>query len=113
LTYWTTTYSQLFVCRIFTGVSIGGSVPCIFSLLGDLYPVNERIFVSTWVGISMSLGIAGGQGLIIIIVFIIIIIILLLLSLSLLYISLSYFYLITVKVLQDYFHKVMDGGILS
>lgn len=48
LTFWTRTYAQLFVCRIFTGISIGGSVPCIFSLLGDLYPVSQRIYVSTW-----------------------------------------------------------------
>jgi MFS family permease len=46
LTYFSVTYTQLLVCRIFTGVGVGGSVPIIFSLLGDLYSSKSRIYVS-------------------------------------------------------------------
>ena len=60
-TYWANTYSQLFLCRILTGISIGGSTPIIFSLLGDLYPGKSRVYVSTLIGISLSSGIAAGQ----------------------------------------------------
>jgi MFS family permease len=60
-TYWIKTYEQLLFCRILTGISIGGSTPIIFSILGDLFPGNYRVYVSTLVGISMSSGIAGGQ----------------------------------------------------
>ena len=37
LTYWSTTYTQLYVCRVLTGVSIGGANPILFSLLADFY----------------------------------------------------------------------------
>jgi MFS family permease len=57
LTYWTTTYWQLFICRVLTGISIGGATPIIFSIFGDLYSENERANVSTFVGLSMSLGV--------------------------------------------------------
>jgi predicted MFS family arabinose efflux permease len=60
-TYWANTYPQLFLCRILTGISIGGSTPIIFSLLGDLYPGKSRVYVSTLIGISMSSGIGAGQ----------------------------------------------------
>ncbi len=60
-TYWTRTYTELFVCRILTGISIGGATPVVFSLLADLYSGSKRTSVSTWVGMSMSVGIAFGQ----------------------------------------------------
>ena len=60
-TYWVKTYEQLFLCRILTGVSIGGASPVIFSMLGDMYPGSERVYVSSLVGIAMGAGIAGGQ----------------------------------------------------
>jgi predicted MFS family arabinose efflux permease len=60
-TYWTQSYGELFVCRIFTGISIGGIIPIIFSLLGDLFPGSSRIYVSTIIGLSQSAGIAVGQ----------------------------------------------------
>ena len=56
LTYWSTTYTQLFICRIFTGISIGGASPIIFSLLADFYPGGSRIKMSTLIGISMGIG---------------------------------------------------------
>jgi MFS family permease len=60
-TYWTDSYGELFVCRILTGISIGGILPVIFSLLGDLFPGSSRIYVSTIIGLSQSAGIAAGQ----------------------------------------------------
>lgn len=60
-TYFTRTYEQLFVCRILSGISIGGATPVIFSLLADFYPRTSRVCVSTFVGIAMSGGIALGQ----------------------------------------------------
>lgn len=60
-TYWVTTYEQLFFCRVLTGISIGGATPIIFSMLGDLYSGSHRIYVSTFVGISLSAGVAAGQ----------------------------------------------------
>ena len=57
-TYWTTTYTELYICRVMTGISIGGATPIVFSLLADLYPGDSRVSVSTFVGISM----AGGIG---------------------------------------------------
>lgn len=59
--FWVKTYPQLFVCRVFTGISIGGATPVIFSMLGDLYPGESRIYVSTLVGVALSAGISGGQ----------------------------------------------------
>lgn len=60
-TYWVKSYEELFVCRIFTGISIGGINPVIFSMIGDLYPGESRIHVSTVIGIAQSAGIAAGQ----------------------------------------------------
>jgi predicted MFS family arabinose efflux permease len=60
-TFWVRSYGQLFVCRIFTGISIGGINPVIFSVLGDLFPGTSRIHVSTVIGVSQSAGIATGQ----------------------------------------------------
>jgi len=61
LTFWATTYRQLLICRTLTAVSIGGSTPIIFSLLGDLYPGKSRVYVSTLIGISLSSGVTAGQ----------------------------------------------------
>lgn len=60
-TYWVQTYEQFFICRVLTGVSIGGATPIIFSMLGDMFPESERVYVSSLVGIALSAGIAGGQ----------------------------------------------------
>ncbi len=60
-TYFVRSYPELLLCRILTGISIGGSTPIIFSLLGDLFPESSRVYVSTLIGIAMSSGIAGGQ----------------------------------------------------
>jgi predicted MFS family arabinose efflux permease len=61
-TYWTTTYPQLYVCRAVTGFSLGGALPLIYSVLGDLFAADERHSVSAVVGIGTGLGISLGQA---------------------------------------------------
>eukprot|EP00566_Odontella_aurita_P007471 CAMPEP_0113598736 /NCGR_PEP_ID=MMETSP0015_2-20120614/41757_1 /TAXON_ID=2838 /ORGANISM="Odontella" /LENGTH=695 /DNA_ID=CAMNT_0000506795 /DNA_START=44 /DNA_END=2128 /DNA_ORIENTATION=+ /assembly_acc=CAM_ASM_000160 len=62
LTYWSRTYAQLFVLRALTGISVGGALPLIASVLGDLYPPEERSAVMGAVGVGTGIGIALGQG---------------------------------------------------
>jgi predicted MFS family arabinose efflux permease len=62
LTYWTTTYWELYICRAATGFSVGGALPLIYSLLGDLFPSHERHKVNAAVGMGTGLGISLGQG---------------------------------------------------
>lgn len=61
-TYFTTTYGQLFVTRALTGVSVGGALPLIASVLGDMYEAKDRSAVMAAVGIGTGCGIALGQG---------------------------------------------------
>ena len=60
-TYLVTTFEQLLLCRILTGISIGGCGPIVYSILGDCFPGSSRVYVSTFMGLSMSAGISGGQ----------------------------------------------------
>ena len=60
-TYLVTTFEQLLVCRILTGISIGGCGPIVYSILGDCFPGSSRVYVSTFMGLSMSAGISCGQ----------------------------------------------------
>ena len=61
-TYFTTTYEQLFLTRALTGISVGGALPLIASVLGDLYEAKDRSAVMAAVGIGTGIGIALGQG---------------------------------------------------
>lgn len=61
-TFWTRTYLQLYICRAITGFSIGGALPLIYSVLGDLFVAEDRHAVSAVVGIGTGVGIAFGQG---------------------------------------------------
>lgn len=61
LTYWVQTYNQLYVCRAITGFSVGGALPLIYSILGDLFPSDERHRVGALVGIGTGAGISLGQ----------------------------------------------------
>ena len=61
-TFWTRTYPQLYICRAITGFSIGGSLPLIYSVLGDLFVAEDRHAVSAVIGIGTGVGIAFGQG---------------------------------------------------
>ncbi|GMI43357.1 hypothetical protein TrCOL_g9824 [Triparma columacea] len=60
-TYWTTTYEQLLITRALTGISVGGALPLIFSLLSDMFGSDKRNLVSALVGGGMGFGIAFGQ----------------------------------------------------
>jgi Major Facilitator Superfamily len=61
-TYFAQTYTQLYICRALTGFALGGAVPLIYSILGDLYPANERHAVSAIVSMGSGLGQTIGQG---------------------------------------------------
>lgn len=63
VTYFTTTYTGLYVTRALTGFSVGGALPLLSSVLGDWYPPEERSKVMATVGIGTGIGIAFGQGL--------------------------------------------------
>lgn len=62
LTIFVTRYWQLFILRVLTGISIGGCLPLIFSLLSDMYVQERRSLVSAVVQVSVGVGIAAGQG---------------------------------------------------
>ena len=62
LTYFITTYRQLYICRAVTGLSMGGILPLIYSLLGDMFAADDRHTASCYVGIGMGIGISLGQG---------------------------------------------------
>lgn len=61
-TYFTRTYPQLYACRAITGFSLGGALPLIYSMLGDLFVAQDRHAVSAVVGIGTGIGISLGQG---------------------------------------------------
>jgi len=60
-TYWVQTYTQLFVLRAMTGIAVGGCLPLLFSLCGDLFAAKERTYVSSFLTIATGAGIALGQ----------------------------------------------------
>ena len=60
-TYWVETYWQLFAARALTGVAVGGCLPLLFSICGDLFPANERAYVATFLTVATGAGIALGQ----------------------------------------------------
>lgn len=60
-TYRSRTYHELLICRVMTGISIGGASPIMYSILGDLWPATSRVHASTLLGLSMGSGSAIGQ----------------------------------------------------
>ncbi|CAK9039758.1 unnamed protein product [Durusdinium trenchii] len=50
-----------FLCRVLTGVSVGGSFPLLYSLCGDLATPEQRGLVSAAMGVATSIGVATGQ----------------------------------------------------
>ena len=60
-TYWVETYWQLFAVRALTGVAVGGCLPLLFSLCGDMFPASERNYVASFLTIATGAGIAVGQ----------------------------------------------------
>ncbi|KAK9830293.1 hypothetical protein WJX72_010834 [[Myrmecia] bisecta] len=61
-TYWVRSYWQLLVLRLLTGISLGGTFPLVFSLLGDMFSVKQRSSVAAGVQIAIGAGLALGQG---------------------------------------------------
>lgn len=61
MTYWVTSYWQLLLTRTITGVSVGGVLPLVFSILGDMYTSKHRILASGVYGIASGLGAGVGQ----------------------------------------------------
>ncbi len=47
--------------RVMTGISIGGSIPVIYSVLGDLYPANQRSAIAAVIATGTGLGMGIGQ----------------------------------------------------
>lgn len=62
LTFFTRTYWGLYVCRALTGFSIGGALPLIYSILGDMFRAEERHKVNAMVCMGTGIGISVGQG---------------------------------------------------
>ena len=62
-TYFVTTYDQLYWCRALTGMSVGGALPLIYSVLGDYYEPKDRGWVSGAISMGCGIGISFGQGL--------------------------------------------------
>ena len=56
LTYFVSTYEQLYVCRAITGFSVGGALPLIYSILGDLFVAQDRHVVSAIVSFGTGAG---------------------------------------------------------
>jgi hypothetical protein len=61
MVYFVQTYQQLYACRVLTGISIGGAIPIVYSVLGDLYPANQRSVVAAVVTTGSGLGMGIGQ----------------------------------------------------
>eukprot|EP00904_Undaria_pinnatifida_P005243 jgi/Undpi1/1849/HiC_scaffold_12.g05236.m1 len=57
-TVFATTYSQLYWTRALTGIAIGGGVPLVFSIMGDLVGSSRRTEASG----AISIAIGAGQG---------------------------------------------------
>ena len=62
LTIFVTEYWQLFALRALTGIAVGGALPLVYSIAGDLFPPTSRAYASAMVGICSSLGSMCGQG---------------------------------------------------
>jgi len=52
--YWVEEYWQLLVLRLMTGIAVGGSGVLVASLIGDMYPPEERPRANMYAGIPSS-----------------------------------------------------------
>ena len=55
-------YWELFAIRTLTGIAVGGALPIVYSMVGDLFPANSRSYASMLVGMAMNFGGMFGQG---------------------------------------------------
>mmetsp|Transcript_27163 Transcript_27163/g.64143 ORF Transcript_27163/g.64143 Transcript_27163/m.64143 type:complete len:499 (-) Transcript_27163:58-1554(-) len=56
-----TKYWHLVFLRALTGIAIGGAMPLIFSMLGDIFGIDRRAMISSILSTSIGLGISFGQ----------------------------------------------------
>lgn len=61
-TYFVRRYWQLLLVRMLTGISLGGTLPLVFSLVGDLFWSSQRAQVAAGIQIATGIGFAAGQG---------------------------------------------------
>ena len=61
-TYFSSSYRQLYLSRAITGFSVGGALPLIYSILGDLFASEDRHIVSAVVSFGTGAGISVGQA---------------------------------------------------
>jgi predicted MFS family arabinose efflux permease len=54
-------YEQLFLCRALTGISLGGSIPVTFSLVGDYFSPQNRAKAVGFVLFANGMGVTLGQ----------------------------------------------------
>jgi hypothetical protein len=62
-TYFVQSYPGLLATRTLTGVSVGGSLPIVYSVLGDLYKAEQRNAVAALASTATGVGVAIGQSL--------------------------------------------------
>ena len=55
-------YWQLFALRVLTGISLGGALPVIFSLMSDLAAHGSRATAAAVIQVAVGAGLAVGQG---------------------------------------------------
>ena len=60
-TYWVTTFVQLLMCRVLTGIAVGGATPIVGSMLADLFPAEQRTYAATLVTLATGAGVGIGQ----------------------------------------------------
>ena len=61
-TYFVRRYWQLLLLRVLTGISVGGTLPLIYSLVGDLFDVRKRAPVAAAIQVATGIGLAAGQA---------------------------------------------------
>ena len=61
-TYWVQNYTQLLILRSLTGVSVGGILPLLYSILGDMFCASHRSLVSAGLATAAGIGVALGQA---------------------------------------------------
>lgn len=54
-------FFYFFICRVLSGISIGGCFPVLYSLAGDIFPSSQRSFVAATIGASGNIGAALGS----------------------------------------------------
>lgn len=61
LTAFAQNYQQLLILRVLTGIGIGGTVPIVFSIIGDLFTEKQRAKAQAWYDAIIAIGILFGM----------------------------------------------------